>query len=182
MRGATRYVECETTDGHTESGSGVAVSPYKVVTAKHVAMGGLSCKVARPDGTLVPVAKVDINLAGDAAVLSVDVGCPCVSDFTEARVGEAVAIVGYPYGEHLGKVQVLTRGEYHGSFEYHDSDDGSVWQAQVVTAAVASGNSGGGVFVVRRGRAYLVGLTIMVPSGGGVITAYAPISMLQVLL
>ena len=135
--------------GPTGNGSGVVLAPGVIVTAKHVATTGDLCVVTGSECT--PATLAWASDVDDIAVMRADVVCPCASKIAAPKIDEKVLVIGYPYGNELN-AQVLTRGEYQGGatvegFEY-----------ELTTASAASGNSGGGVFVVRDGEVYLVGV------------------------
>jgi S1-C subfamily serine protease len=61
--------------------------------------------------------------------------------------------VGYPYS--VG--QIVTYGFVQ--TRWYDEDDGQVYL--ISTASAAPGNSGGPLFVIRDGQAYLIGIVVL---------------------
>jgi S1-C subfamily serine protease len=125
--------------------SGVMVAPHIMVTAAHCAgdkllVGGKPAKVLKK------------NDAEDVAVLEVAEVCPCAQiAHAPVQIDEQVVVVGFPMNDFVHG-QILTEGRAQGEVE---SPRGI---RQRITAPIAPGNSGGGVFVNRLGRWELVGL------------------------
>lgn len=130
-------------------GSGVMIAPGVMVTAAHVVTGAKDITVG-PNKARATVTRIDEKV--DIAVLRVEMGCPCVplAD-TQAEVDEQVVVVGYPLNSDVQR-QVATYGRAQGVAGVH----------LVLTAAVAPGNSGGGVFIERDGQWRLAGVLVEV--------------------
>ena len=143
---------------HQENGqifcSAVVLQPGLALTADHCVRETPGA-IQSNGPTGVPLARGNDNL--DFALLNFTVGdapCPCVrlAD-READVDEVVYVVGYP----RGMTQVVTLGHSQGVVDNPSMPYG---RRLVVTAQVAGGNSGGGVFVHRDGEFQLVGLLV----------------------
>lgn len=134
--------------------SAVVLTPGVVLTADHCVNTPLTFGA---NGGIVGtvIARGDDRL--DYALLSFPASvaaCPCVRIADrEAEIDEAVYVVGYP----LGIAQVLTFGTSQG---VQDNDRLPFGRRLVLTAPVAGGNSGGGVFVYRDGEYQLVGVLV----------------------
>ncbi len=130
----------------------VVISPGVALTAAHCKPGAKE-GVARVEqnGKWLPIRSWHIFPGTDLARVEVPgLNCPCAPLLQgKAQQDEAVIIVGYPYG--IG--QVLTRGDVQEPVIFENE------ALLLVTASAAGGNSGGGAFIVRGGRAYLLGIT-----------------------
>jgi V8-like Glu-specific endopeptidase len=128
--------------------SAVMLQPGLALTAEH-------CIAAYTPPNSTVVARGNDNL--DYALLGFTVGdalCPCVRlAEREADIDEVVYVVGYP----RGITQVVTLGHSQGVVSSPELPYG---RRLVITAQVAGGNSGGGVFVLRDGEFQLVGLLV----------------------
>ena len=126
-------------------GSGFIVAPDIVVTAKHVTDGTPGTyKVTLDDGTVYGVKAVVEDRQYDIAFLQLDLPAGCVlspvrlADLSDVRVGDAVFIVGSPYGE----LNSVTLGIL--SAKQRDID---CWHIAFQTDSTAApGSSGGPVF------------------------------------
>lgn len=169
-------------------GSGVVIAPGLVLTAKHVVeIGGLQFRGGSIKGVVLAEADdADLGLLyyprGEGAAV-----CPCAKLASyDALVDEPVYVIGYPYGI----AQVVTVGISQG-VQSNVTVPGDPWNLTeaklgrrlVVTAGAAPGNSGGGVYVKRRGEFRLVGIVIEVVSGyGASLTLAVPISEIKTFL
>lgn len=127
--------------------SAVMIRHGLALTADH-------CVAANVPPTSVVIARGNDRL--DYALLNFPstAGCPCVRlAEREADMDEVVYVVGYP----RGMTQVVTLGHSQGVVDNPEMPYG---RRLVVTAQVAGGNSGGGVFVYRDGEFQLVGLLV----------------------
>jgi hypothetical protein len=120
----------------------VAVRPGFGYTAAHCAAEGMRI-AGQP-------AAIDVHPDRDfATVRSTGLACPCAEVGTVA-LDEPVLAVGFP--SDAGAAQIVTHGRYQGL----DPRDGQLMH----TAPLAGGMSGGGLFVVRDGHAYLIGVNV----------------------
>lgn len=130
--------------GANGSCSAVVVAPGYALTALH-------CEQAidpKVDGHPVTVWRK--FSAKDIAVVKVPgLACPCASAGAKALAGERVSAIGFPYNIGL----LLSYGESQGDVIYDDET------YLLHTAATMPGMSGGGVFVIREGRVWLVAIT-----------------------
>jgi len=146
----------------TSSCSAVIVEPEFAYTAAHcVTIPELELQF--DNGRKYLVTTIYINQEGkDLALLKVSgLPCPCASMLPEDQIpeGQIPALrdeqafaIGYPYGA----ANVLTSGLIQGRVTNPDTKE----QFLLSTTLVGPGNSGGGLFIVRDGIAYLVGITI----------------------
>jgi serine protease Do len=151
-------------------GSAVIVRPGYALTAQHVAVNKDLRLVEK--GTIGRVLATLEDPHGDLALVKYPLNearCPCVrlAD-SEAQPDEIVYVIGFPHGVAsvvtIGRAQGVQSVNMSGPFG--KSDLGS---RLIITAPVSPGNSGGGVFVRRRGEFQLVG--IMVEGAGSVFFA-----------
>ena len=132
--------------------SAVVLKPGLALTAGHCTeIPEMVLKLA--DGKTLPVTAFTVAPARDLAVLVVPgLTCPCAQLTREPIVqDELVMVVGFPYGM---TAQVVTVGRAQARIT--DPDDSQEYL--MTTAPAAPGNSGGGLFVIRAGAAYLVGI------------------------
>lgn len=131
------------------TGSGVMISPTRMLTAAHTFDLGIEGAVVWVDDKEIPVDEVMyLNREVDIAVLSVSVGCPCARVARrEPYILEDIFAVGYPAGS---TIPFVTEGKYQGMV--------GLWQS-LNTAQAAPGSSGGGVFSIQGGKAKLTGIT-----------------------
>ena len=130
------------------NGSGVVIAPGKVLTANHVAVEVEHGLLLEPGRVPVATEKADENV--DLALLGAPVACPCakLAEYP-AQEDEPVIVIGFPMNERV-QLQILTRG----------AAQGVIGSQLALTAPVAGGNSGGGVFVWRDGEWQLVGILV----------------------
>ena len=140
-------------DTSAGNGSGVVIAPGLVLTAAHAAVEVENGLLAEPGAKPLKVLKIDKTL--DLAVLQADVKCPCakIAD-SPAAVDEPVIVIGYPHASAV-KHEIVTQGRAQGVSDHNLN----------LTAPVAGGNSGGGVFVYRSGEWQLVGVLIATRAG-----------------
>lgn len=167
--------------GQSQSGSGVAISPNRVVTNAHVVAGVSELSVDMPDGQLVTGQVVHFNPSNDLALLAVDtinaapapVGGPM-------SPGEHGYVMGYPAGGPFvaGPASVQARGVSHVNNIYGSSSaDLEIYQ---VNADVRRGNSGGplvdqdgnvaGIVFARAMEGNSVGFAVTAEAAGDVLT------------
>lgn len=153
-------------DSATAGGSGVMIAPNIMLTAAHVARAaeGLTAGDQR-----APLKFLSINEDTDLALALVAIQCPCASlRLRNPEPGTPVTVVGFPMNPYVG-LQITTEGKWQGvrRVKLEDTDKLSESFA-MMTAPVAPGNSGGGVFILEDGQWRLVGITvalIAVPMG-----------------
>lgn len=162
------------------SGSGVVIAPGVVLTAGHVASHpGLNVLVAPPQGDKGKTKAVDQDHDLGLIEYPADiVTCPCakLADH-EAELDERVIVVGFPYG--IGATagrSVVTEGRSQGVMLLPDGD-----VKLIVTAPVAPGNSGGGVYVFRDGEWQLVGI-LVASTPQGAVSIVVPLSDIKAFL
>ena len=132
--------------------SAVVVAPEIALTAGHCA-DIPSPQLELENGLLLPAESVYALKDRDLAVMIVPgLECPCAFiDYDHPALKDEIAYaVGYPFN----LIQILTTGYIQG----RDIEDSSEYLLS--TTPLAPGNSGGGLFVVRDGYAYLVGITV----------------------
>src|SRR3990167_7735287 len=132
--------------------SAVVVAPEIALTAGHCA-DIPSPQLELENGLLLPAERVDVIEDRDLAVMLVPgLECPCAFiDYDHPALKDEIAYaVGYPFN----LIQILTTGYIQG----RDIEDSSEYLLS--TTPLAPGNSGGGLFVVRDGYVYLVGITV----------------------
>ena len=141
--------------------SAVVVAPEIALTAGHCAdipspqleLEAISGVPGRENGLLLPVERVDVVDGRDLAVMIVPgLECPCAFiDYDHLALKDEITYaVGYPFN----LIQILTTGHIQG----REASEGPEYLLS--TTPVAPGNSGGGLFVVRDGYVYLVGITV----------------------
>jgi len=133
--------------------SAVVISPNVALTAAHCMV--IPEPVLRREGSEGrPVVSYSTYPDKDVAVLVVPgIGCPCATQApTAAEIDEVAYAIGYP----LGIGNVLTVGHIQGRVV----NPAENVEYLVATCSVAPGNSGGGLFVVRDNKAYLVGIVV----------------------
>jgi len=133
--------------------SATVISPNVALTAAHCM--GIPTPVLRREGSEVrSVVSYSTQPNKDLAVLVVPgIGCPCAAyAVSAAEIDEVAYAVGYP----LSIGNVLTVGHIQGRVVNPDENV----EYLVATCPVAPGNSGGGLFVVRNNKAYLVGIVV----------------------
>lgn len=143
--------------------SAVIVAPGVAVTAKHCT-GFITPQLESNDGKRLDITKQTPHPDEDSMILDVPgLHCPCapVAEL-KAETDENAFAVGFPYG----LLEVLTVGHIQGRVKGEDSK-----YYLVATTPVAPGNSGGGLFVIREGAVYLVGIVSMTDPMGGLTLA-----------
>ena len=128
----------------TSTGTGFVVSSQgHVLTNAHVATGCRSLSAALPGLSPQPARLVASDQTNDLALLLVpsmtSVTAPALSP--GVRVGEAIAVFGFPYSGQLSKSGTFTKGDVSAVVGLRQNSS----QLQI-TAPVQPGNSGGPVF------------------------------------
>lgn len=142
-RNATRQISAPTQE--SSFCSGVMVAPGRMITAAHCTDGEMSVNGK-------PVRLLARSTQDDIALLEVQDDCPCAPIAMKSpAVDEPVIVVGYPLNASV-RVAFLTEGRAEGEA------DGRLR----LTASIAPGNSGGGVFALRSGRWELVGIAVSI--------------------
>lgn len=140
----------------------VAVSPGLGITAAHCGSLAAGGKIVTDAGGEYAITQVEPHGAKDIALVTAPgLPCPCVKQADFAAVqDEAVVVVGYPF--NLGQIVTYGAVQLRAIVEATDSAE----RFLIITAPVAPGNSGGGVFVVRNDTLYLVGIVSRMASRG----------------
>jgi hypothetical protein len=147
-------------EGMRGSCSAVAIAPGLAASAEH-------CSGLVPGGTLLvrgvalPIAGALVSTDRDQMIIDVPgLECPCVpiDARNDVRVGETVAVVGYPYGTE----RLTNSGPKVFMMQAPDALESYL----VVRTTVAPGMSGGGAFLIREGRVTLVGVISRTDSMG----------------
>lgn len=137
--------------------SAVLVGPTEALTAAHC-RGIENPIIIMEDGTVYKVYSfiVDPNKR-DIAYLTIDPVQGPYAQFAKypADMDEVALVIGYPHG----LAQVVTHGHIQARVKNPDSD-GSLPPYLLTEALAAPGNSGGGLFVIRDGKPYLVGIVV----------------------
>ena len=111
------------------------------------------------DGKMKEATIVKSDTGVDLLLLSAPTAvCPCVTQYAvteDLSVDTPVIAVGYPHGDEIGNLQVVTEGEALGM------EDQILF---IHTAHLQHGNSGGGLFL-RDGR--YIGVNVQIVAGGG---------------
>lgn len=156
LQGAREFVRSLHLDSGRIFCSAVVLQPGLFLTADHCIRetpGALASPDA-PGGIVISRGDDRLDYALVNFPLRAESQCPCVRIAErEADVDEVVYVVGYP----RGMAQVVTLGHSQGVIDNREMPYG---RRLVVTAQVAGGNSGGGVFVHRDGEFQLVGLLV----------------------
>jgi S1-C subfamily serine protease len=148
------YVVESTQDKTPAQGSGVMVAKGKMLTAKHVVGNDMVVIVG---DRKIPAKLIRQHERLDIALLEVDLDCPCaVISKQPTPVDERLLVVGFPLGKLIG-VKIVSEGRMQGTY------DGAL----LMTASVANGSSGGGVFA-RRGEWQLIGIVTAFVGPGGI--------------
>lgn len=151
-------------------GSGVVLAPGIVLTAQHVAV--VPDLTLRANGAKGKVLGIGDSDKIDLALLyfpSREAHCPCVklAEY-EAMQDETIYVVGYP----LGITRTMTQGTSQGVVKGVNLPGmfgmvTTLGPRLVFNAAIAPGNSGGAVFVLRDGEFQLVGIVVEGMGGFG---------------
>lgn len=150
--------------------SGVMIAPMRMLTAAHCVQSGAPWGAGEERA---PVKVLAQDKGRDVALLAVALPCPCASVAgKDADVDELVLVVGYPMNDLVG-AQIATEGRAQAHVFDKDLDGPRLR----LSAPVAQGNSGGGVFVRRKDAWALVGIVTNVMNIGGL--SRAPISHLS---
>lgn len=118
-------------DGPTGSGSGVVINPHCIVTAGHVTDQKNKQQVLTQDGKEYLIVRYYLAEFSDLAVACVDGTFAAPPARIRMKMPDQYASV-FTIGNPLGENNVLTIGNYQGDNR--------------MTAPIAWGNSGGGVF------------------------------------
>ena len=167
--------------GQSQSGSGFAVSPTRVLTNAHVIAGVAEPAVEMPDGEVLTGRAVHFDPASDLALIAVDgldVAPLEVSDGVD--VGDSGYVMGYPAGGPFsaGSAVVQARDVSQVNNIYGSSP--SSLEIFQLSADVRQGNSGGplidasgdvaGVVFARAVEGSNVGFAITADQAGDVLT------------
>ena len=117
--------------------SAVMIAPERAMTARHCI--DMPSPLLKVNGEVYAVTEAYGNPDVDMAVIIVPgAPCPCAPVATErAQIDDLIRAVGYP----LGLLQIVTEGALQGRATFEDGKE-----YLVVTARVAPGMSGGGLF------------------------------------
>lgn len=137
------------------SGSGVAISPTTMLTAKHIAdmvLKNKDAKMVLDDGAVLTFIKADETR--DVAVLAGKFDTFIHIGLTKPEIDSEVVAVGYPYGQG----PVVTEGRVMGYKLFGPNE------YMLTTSPISVGNSGGGLFQwvgdLKDGHYVLVGITV----------------------
>jgi S1-C subfamily serine protease len=157
--GARKYVH-RLTDGNGV-GSMVLLAPGLALTAEHVTkIPNLTAADGKSTGVIIGKGGSDELDIGLLRYPRAEAECPCVILATsDAEPDEPVYVIGNP----MGIAEVVTLGRSQGVHPvsapgFMGMPGQYLSKRLVLTALVAPGNSGGGVFVFRRGEYQLVGI------------------------
>ncbi len=144
-------------DASATAGSGVIAGPGLVLTAAHVVVGSTDVVVDGVDETGREATVVVLDRSRDLALLEAPVGEAAPVELADVAAGDAVRVVGATSGTVAATVERRLR---------MDVDDvrstaRSIRSGYELDAAIAGGDSGGGVFDAA-GR--LVGVVFAVPT------------------
>lgn len=164
------------------SGSGVAISPRRILTAGHVAIGfpGVTyhCDLFSDAGRFqrsIPLHIVATNgpasAADDLGLLEADEDLPYCIDmkYGTAEIGEFIYIIGAAYGTSPQHVSVG---------RYTERDNPEVPGLSAAFVILAPGNSGGGVFNFRH---ELMGILVQGETGT-TYSLFVPVNRIQTFL
>lgn len=142
-------------------GSGVVVEEGRVLTAWHVVKDRETWVLGRDGDTRYQYKVIWYNERLDLAELYSGIKCPCtpLANKTGER-DEKVVTVGYPLN-YFVQTQILTEGRDQGISRFDDL------YKRAMTSPIIYGNSGGGVFVYRRGRWQLIGIAVSIAVSQG---------------
>lgn len=132
-------------------GSGVLIAPDLILTARHVAEGGLDFDIMTNDGKVYKATTAISSKKYDLGFIKLGVKLPCttrVGNIDDCRLGQSVYAIGSPFGDinfnsvTLGIISSLKR-----DLEKYDCPKEMGWSVAFQTdAAGHPGNSGCPVF------------------------------------
>ncbi len=167
--------------GQSQSGSGFAVSPTRVVTNAHVVAGVAEPSVEMPDGAVAAGRTVYFDPSNDLALLAVDpLQAAPLSVGDGLGIGDSAYVMGYPAGGPFsaGPAVVQARDVSQVNNIYGSSP--SEMEIFQLNADVRQGNSGGplidqsgevaGVVFARAVEGSNVGFAITAAQAGDVLT------------
>lgn len=167
--------------GQSQSGSGFAVSPTRVLTNAHVIAGVAEPSVEMPDGEVVTGRTVYFNPATDLALLAVDTLDVDPLEVSEGiGIGDSGYVMGYPAGGpfNAGTAVVQARDVSQVNNIYGSSP--SSLEIFQLSADVRQGNSGGplidrsgdvaGIVFARAVEGSTVGFAITAEQAGDVLS------------
>ena len=145
------------------SGSGVLISPGRLLTAAHVVANLQNGRVNGPDNTRYTYNILKTDIERDIAILDVYLDCPCrpVADNTP-DVDSDVVVVGFP----LSAFKTVTFGLVQGTAVQPELKR----LVTQISAPVIFGNSGGPVF---NKWGEVIGIVSMVSAAGDGFFGYA---------
>lgn len=133
--------------------SAVVVAPGRVLTARHCQ------EIVNPTVDGKPAKILKVHPAADLLLMEADVACPCAKiDYTPEQ-DEYLIVVGFPFANWIDAIEVITEGRAEGVRRGEKLRE-EFGDTLVLTAPVGGGNSGGGVFIMRGGKWYLVGILV----------------------
>jgi S1-C subfamily serine protease len=151
-----RIKTANTPKGTWGNGSAILIKDKTFITSAHLFQepGQFFVQVGpRVPEDFIPLKIIKIDYVRDLALITADVSCPCATLATSPPlVDEEVVVIGYPYMRNVN-MQIATQGRIQGITE-----TGSI----LSTANIAPGNSGGGMFVKRDEKWYLIGVSMAV--------------------
>lgn len=167
--------------GQSQFGSGVAVSPNRVVTNAHVVGGVSEPSVEMPDGQIATARVVHFDPAKDLALLAVD-----TLDAPPAPVGDAMApnesgfVMGYPSGGPFVAGPAVVQARDVSQINNIYGASASELEIYQLNADVRRGNSGGplvdeegnvaGIVFARALEGNAVGFAVTADAAGEVIS------------
>lgn len=168
--------------GQSQSGSGVAVSPNRVVTNAHVVSGVTEPTVEMPDGQILTARVVHFDPSRDLALLAVD-----TLNAAPASVGEPMGVgthgyvMGYPSGGPFTAAPAVVQAREVSQVNNIYGASPSDVEIYQVNADVRQGNSGGplvdqdgnvaGIVFARSIEGTAVGFAVTADAAGEVLTS-----------
>ncbi|MDR5712313.1 MarP family serine protease [Nesterenkonia flava] len=167
--------------GQSQSGSGFAITPTRVVTNAHVIAGVGEPSVELPGGQVVTGRAVYFNPNTDLALLAVDpVDVPSVDLGAPLDPGAPGFVMGYPAGGPFSAGSALVQARDVSEINSIYGGSPSTLEIYQVNADVRQGNSGGplvdtdgnvvGVIFARAMEGNAVGFAITAEAAGEVLT------------